>query len=141
MGGSRGSGRAHRGPRRRHRPGLRRLPHHRHREGRMMAPSHRAGRRSGLLGGALGVLGELLLTAGVLMLLFLIWQLWWTDVLADREHSDIIAGLEDEWGDLDDEEIAPRQDGDPPVPDTIGDTMEIGRASCRERVEGAVGDG
>src|SRR5690625_3061163 len=96
MGGSRGSGRAHRGPRRRHRPGLRRLPHHRHREGRMMAPSHRAGRRSGLLGGALGVLGELLLTAGVLMLLFLIWQLWWTDVLADREHSDIIAGLEDE---------------------------------------------
>ena len=91
-----------------------------------MAPSHRAGRRSGLLGGALGVLGELLLTAGVLMLLFLIWQLWWTDVLADREHSDIIAGLEDEWGDLDDEEIAPRQDGDPPVPDTIGDTMVWG---------------
>ena len=91
-----------------------------------MAPSHRAGRRPGLLGGALGVLGELLLTAGALMLLFLVWQLWWTDVLADREHSDIIAGLEDEWSDLDDEEIASRQDGEPPVPDTIGDTMVWG---------------
>ena len=88
--------------------------------------SHRAGRRPGVLGGALGVLGELLLTAGALMLLFLVWQLWWTDVLADREHSDIIAGLEDEWSDLDDEEIAPRQDGEPPVPDTIGDTMVWG---------------
>ena len=91
-----------------------------------MAPSHRARRRPGLLAGALGVLGELLLTAGALLLLFLVWQLWWTDVLADREHSDIIAGLEHEWSALDDEEIAPRQEGEPPVPDTIGDTMVWG---------------
>lgn len=92
----------------------------------MMAPRHRSARRPGFLSGALGVVGELLLTVGALMLLFLIWQLWWTDVMADREHSDIIAGLEDEWSDLDDEEIAPRQEGPPPVPDTIGDTMVWG---------------
>jgi sortase A len=34
-------------------------------------------RRRNLLFGALGVLGELLATAGVLVLLFLVWQLWW----------------------------------------------------------------
>ncbi len=31
---------------------------------------------------ATGVLGELLITAGVLLLLFVVWQLWWTDVQA-----------------------------------------------------------
>ena len=31
-----------------------------------------------------GWLGELLITAGVLVLLFVAWQLWWTDVTADR---------------------------------------------------------
>ena len=94
-----------------------------------MSPTHRrsaasrhdaaSGRRAGSRPGAavLGVVGELLLTAGVLVLLFLVWQLWWTDVVADREQSGIIDGLEQEWGTVDEEQIAPRQDGPPPVPD------------------------
>lgn len=85
--------------------------------------THRAAPRGP---GVLGVLGELLVTAGVLLGLFLVWQLWWTDVMADREQADILSGLEQEWGDVDREQIAPAQDGPPPVPDAPGDTMVFG---------------
>ncbi|GAA4521898.1 hypothetical protein GCM10023160_09480 [Brachybacterium paraconglomeratum] len=88
-----------------------------------MTPSHR--RRRG--GGLIGILGELLLTIGVLLLLFLVWQLWWTDVVADREQAGIIDGLEQEWGEVDAEQIAPRQDGPPPVVETPADTMVWGK--------------
>lgn len=63
-----------------------------------------------------GILGELLLTAGVLVLLFLGWQLWWTDVVADREQADIVAGLDADWGTVDEQRIAQPQEGPPPVP-------------------------
>lgn len=42
---------------------------------------------------AIGVTGELLITLGVLLGLFVAWQLWWTDVAADREQADVVAGL------------------------------------------------
>ncbi len=44
-----------------------------------------------LVGGA----GELLITLGVLLLLFAAWQLWWTDVVADRAQARIVQTLED----------------------------------------------
>jgi sortase A len=88
-----------------------------------MSPSHRAVRRGPAL---LGVLGELLLTAGALLVLFLVWQLWWTDVMADREQAGILDGLEQEWGAVDTERIAPRQDGPPPIPDIPGENMVWG---------------
>ena len=90
-----------------------------------MTPTHRRRDRRG--GGVLGILGELLLTLGALLLLFLVWQLWWTDVIADREQAGIIDGLEQEWGELDAEEIAPRQEGPPPIPETPQDTMVWGK--------------
>ncbi|WP_233275921.1 class E sortase [Isoptericola variabilis] len=73
-----------------------------------------------------GVVGELLITAGVLLGLFVVWQLWWTDVQAQREHAEILAGLE--WPEpggsagSDGEggappPVAPPQDGEPPVLD------------------------
>ncbi len=34
---------------------------------------------------AIGVLGELLITAGLILALFVVYSLWWTNVLADRE--------------------------------------------------------
>ena len=43
--------------------------------------------------GALGVLGELLITVGALLLGFLVWQLWWTDVVADRAQQSIVDDL------------------------------------------------
>src|SRR5699024_12289183 len=64
--------------------------------------------------------------AGALFLSLPFWRLWGAVARADPELADFVAGLEAEWGDLDDGEVAPRQDGDPPVPDTIGDTMVWG---------------
>lgn len=43
--------------------------------------------------GALGVVGELLITLGLLIVAFLVWQLWWTDVVADRQQADVLSGL------------------------------------------------
>jgi sortase A len=45
-------------------------------------------RRRGDAGAAVaGVVGELLVTAGVLLALFLVWQLWWTSVVAGRDAA------------------------------------------------------
>lgn len=44
-------------------------------------------------------IGELFITVGALLLLFVAWQLWWTDVEANRAQADITAGLHDSWGD------------------------------------------
>ena len=42
----------------------------------------------------IGVLGELLVTAGVVLGLFVVWQLWWTDVEGERAQSEIIAEMD-----------------------------------------------
>ena len=41
----------------------------------------------------LGVVGELFITLGVLILGFLVWQLWWTDVVADKAQARIVEQL------------------------------------------------
>ena len=41
-----------------------------------------------------GTIGEVLITLGVLLLLFVAWQLWWTDVTANREQAVAIQTLE-----------------------------------------------
>lgn len=61
-------------------------------------PPARPGRRAGrALAAATSVLGELLLTAGALLLLFVAWQLWWTDVVADREQAVVTTALQEGW--------------------------------------------
>jgi sortase A len=49
-----------------------------------------------LRAGARG-LGELLMTLGVVLLLFVGWQLWWTDVTADRAQATTINSLQKHW--------------------------------------------
>lgn len=44
-------------------------------------------------------LGELFITAGLVLLLFVAWQLWWTDVEANRDQAEITEQLQEEWGD------------------------------------------
>ncbi len=46
-----------------------------------------------------GALGEVLITLGLLLLLFVSWQLWWTDVSANREQAGTIEVLERGFGD------------------------------------------
>ncbi|WP_372592871.1 class E sortase [Actinotalea sp.] len=41
----------------------------------------------------IGALGELLLTLGVLLGLFLVWQLWWTDVEGQRVQAQVVEDL------------------------------------------------
>ena len=41
----------------------------------------------------LGALGDLLVTVGLLLLLFVGWQLWWTDVEANRAQSGTVQAL------------------------------------------------
>lgn len=42
---------------------------------------------------SLGILGDLFVSAGVLLLLFVGWQLWWTDVTANRVQADTVHSL------------------------------------------------
>jgi len=45
-----------------------------------------------------GTVGEVLITLGLLVLLFVAWQLWWTDVTANREQAVTIQALERGFG-------------------------------------------
>jgi sortase A len=45
----------------------------------------------------LNVLGELFLTAGALILLFLGWQLWFNDLVVGASQSDASSALSEEW--------------------------------------------
>ncbi|WP_432503388.1 class E sortase [Kineococcus arenarius] len=46
---------------------------------------------------AVGVLGELLVTAGVLTLLFVVWQLHWTDLTSERAQAAAVDALQERW--------------------------------------------
>ncbi|WP_235492729.1 MULTISPECIES: class E sortase [unclassified Leifsonia] len=45
----------------------------------------------------LSVLGELLITAGVLVLLFIGWQLWWNDWITASQQTAAASSLSQEW--------------------------------------------
>ena len=49
------------------------------------------GRRLGLT--ITGVVGELMITLGVFLLAFVVWQLWWTDVEGNRAQAAIVGEL------------------------------------------------
>jgi sortase A len=93
---------------------------------------------------AVGTLGELSITLGVLLLLFVAWQLWWTDVEATLEQDRLTDDLVREWaagtaapdgsggdpvGPVDDPVVAPE---DPAVP--VSDTGPQGAAFAVIRV-------
>lgn len=73
-------------------------------------PARRTGRerRAGGWGWLVGFVGEVLLTFGVLVLLFVAWQLWWTDVEANRDAARATTSLEQAFA------VAP--DGSAPAP-------------------------
>jgi len=63
------------------------------------APTRRSQRREGrgrarnTAYGIVGVVGELLITLGILLFAFLVWQLWWTDVEGNRAQAEIVREL------------------------------------------------
>ena len=52
---------------------------------------------SGRVRAAVGAVGELCITAGVLVLLFVTWQLWWTDVAAADDQRAAVAAVQQTW--------------------------------------------
>ncbi|MFF2627256.1 class E sortase [Kitasatospora griseola] len=61
------------------------------------------------------VVGELFITLGVVMLLFVSYQLWWTNVVADNAADAAGKKLEQQWGQL---PAAPPTGGEAPPPVT-----------------------
>jgi len=70
-------------------------------------------RRGGAVAGVAGVVGELLMTLGALVLLFLVWQLWWTDVESDRAQAATVSSLSREF---DAEPVVPEPSAAAPEP-------------------------
>jgi len=69
-------------------------------------------------------IGELMITAGLVLLLFVAWQLWWTDVEANRAQEQITDGLHEEWGDVD--EVPPPAEAPPEAPaEPVGPPPEV----------------
>ncbi|MFC1417618.1 class E sortase [Streptacidiphilus cavernicola] len=54
-------------------------------------------RRSGALSTVLVLFGELLITGGVLLALFVGYSLWWTDLVADRHADAVAAKVRQSW--------------------------------------------
>jgi sortase A len=71
---------------------------------------------------AVGVVGELLITVGVLLLLFVAYQLLWTNVTAQRAADQVASDLQDSWS----RPPAPGGEGDT---DGEGDTGDQGDAT------------
>ncbi len=63
-----------------------------------------------------GVLGELLITAGVVVLLFLGWQLWINDLLVGNEQQTEAQALSQEWDKGEGAPVAPADRPDPGEP-------------------------
>ncbi|EMF01816.1 class E sortase [Streptomyces mobaraensis NBRC 13819 = DSM 40847] len=57
----------------------------------------RRGRTRSRIAATVGVIGELLITAGVLLALFVVYSLWWTNVIADREAKRQGAQVRENW--------------------------------------------
>lgn len=70
---------------------------------------------------AVRTVGELLITAGVLIGLFLLWQLWWTDVVAERQQAEQVAALSAAFDSGDTPATTPER-ADPPPP---GDAFAV----------------
>jgi len=53
----------------------------------------------GVVRGTIRTFGELCITAGLIMILFVVWQLWWTDIEANRDNENLASTLVTQWKD------------------------------------------
>lgn len=88
---------------------------------------HRPQRRraAGIIGGTIGVLGELMITLGLLLVLFLVWQLWWTDVVADSAQSAEITAVKQHWQRPADPQRVARERTDAPPTVPVAPTAQV----------------
>ncbi|MFD4999014.1 class E sortase [Streptomyces buecherae] len=65
--------------------------------GATAAAPPRGSRTRSRIATAVGVFGELLITVGVLLALFVVYSLWWTNVIADREAKKQSDKVRENW--------------------------------------------
>ncbi|TFC31475.1 class E sortase [Cryobacterium sp. TMT2-18-3] len=80
------------------------------------APRHKSRPRLS----AVGIIGELLTTAGILVLAFLGWQLWWNDMIMAGQQSKAAAEISQTW--IDDERSSRDQAADSPQTSAPGES-------------------
>lgn len=68
-----------------------------------------------------GVLGELLITGGVLVLLFLGWQLWWNDMVLANSQTQAATDISQDW--IEQDKAARGDDVPPPDPANYGEPV------------------
>ena len=74
----------------------------------------------------LGVLGELLITASALVLLFLGWQLWWNDMIMANSQSSAASEISQDWIAQDTSPTFPEATADPTEPDAARVAVDYG---------------
>lgn len=67
----------------------------------------------GPIRGTIRTFGELCITAGLVLILFVAWQLWWTDIEADRDNEVLADQLTQDWANQDPNKLP--ADPDEPV--------------------------
>lgn len=76
-----------------------------------------------------GVIGELFITAGVLVFLFLGWQLWLNDLIVGEQHREEAAGLAEAWdtgnAPIHEQPAVPVDYGVPIVSAKVGDAQQF----------------
>lgn len=77
----------------------------------------------GVVRGTIRTFGELCITAGLIMILFVVWQLWWTDIEANRDNENLASNLVTQWKDNPRDKLP--DDPDTPV---IAETPEENKA-------------
>lgn len=71
----------------------------------------------GFVRGTIRGFGELCITAGLVLILFVVWQLWWTDIEANKDNQNLAGSLTDKWRDNPYDKLP--EDPDTPVPAAI----------------------
>ena len=84
-------------------------------------------KKRGFFSTLVGVIGELMITAGILLGLFVVWQLWWTDVEAHSFQAEVLQ----EWRAQENVVEAPVQVAEkrtdaPPTPSAVAEGESLG---------------
>jgi sortase A len=82
-----------------------------------------------------------MITAGLVILLFVVYQLWITDLMADRAQDQLTEQIQDQWADA--PTVAPPAEADPapgPAPEAPGGAPATDPRSTDAEIDAAVGD-
>ncbi len=75
--------------------------------------------------GTIRTFGELCITAGLILILFVVWQLWWTDIAANRDNEVLADELTEDWSNQDPNQL-PEDPDEPIVADPVGRNEAFG---------------